>query len=187
LTRQLNWDGWKTLSADLTKYNVAYPITLKRLYVANPENGQDERAIKGEIAFDDIAFQYRPAAEQPKNTVTLAIGKNKMTVNGATVTLDQAPVLLKDNTVVPIRFIIDALGGQLTWDDAERKVTVIKDNHMAEIWVDNPDLVIDGEVVTAEVAPVIMNERTMVPLRLISEKMGWTVTWDPETYSITLQ
>jgi len=44
----------------------------------------------------------------------------------------------------------------------------------------------DGERVTAEVAPQLINERTMIPLRLLAEKMGWKVTWNNDTRSVTL-
>ncbi|WP_127581193.1 stalk domain-containing protein [Paenibacillus koleovorans] len=187
LTQYMNWTDWKTLTADLKTYNVTYPITLKRVYVANPLNGQDERAAKGEVLFDDIAFQYANPITTPRNYVKLKINEKSLTVNQSTIVLDQAPVIYKDNTVVPVRFVVEAMGGQLTWNDQERKVTILKDDHYAEMWLDNPNLIMDGTVVTAEVAPLLMNERTMVPLRLLSEKMGWKVGWDAATYSVTLE
>lgn len=187
LSQNMNWTDWKTLTADLSSYGVAYPITLKRLYVANPAQGQDERASKGEVLFDDVSFQYAPTIDATRNLVKLAINRTTMTVNQTTIELDQAPILHKDNTMVPVRFVVEAMGGQLTWSDAERKVTVVKDSHYAEMWLDKPDLIIDGQVVTAEVAPMLVGERTMVPLRLLSEKMGWKVGWDQSTYSVTLE
>lgn len=187
LTQNMNWTDWKTLTADLAGYGVAYPITLTRLYVANPAQGQDERAAKGEVMFDDISFQYAPSIDSVRNLVKLAINKTSLTVNQATVVIDQAPVLYKENTLVPVRFIVDALGGETAWNEQEHKVTILKDNHMAELWLNKADLVIDGQVVTAEVAPMLMNERTMVPLRLLAEKMGWKVGWDQPTQSVTLE
>jgi hypothetical protein len=48
-------------------------------------------------------------------------------------------------------------------------------------------LIADGTAVTAEVPPILAGERTMVPLRIISEQLGFKVTWDPVAYSITLE
>ncbi|WP_238403217.1 stalk domain-containing protein [Paenibacillus mesophilus] len=187
LTELANWSDWKTLSADLKKYSFTYPISLTKLYVANPENGHDERELKGQIWFDDIAFQYQKAAVQTKNVVKLTIDQKSLTVNGKQLVLDQAPVIYKDNTLVPVRFIVEAMGGQLTWVDGERKVMIMKDNHLIELWLDKTELIADGEAVTAEVPPLLMTERTMVPLRVISEKMGWKVTWDEKTRTVTLE
>jgi hypothetical protein len=187
LTELTNWSDWKTLSADLSKYHFTYPITLTKLYVANPEKAHDERELKGQIVFDDVAFLYDKSAEPVKNTVKLTIDQKSLTVNGKAVAMDQAPVIYKDNTLVPVRFVVEAMGGELTWSDAERKVTIIKDDHLVELWLNNPQLIADGEAITAEVPPLLMNERTMVPLRVISEKMGWKVTWDEKTRSVLLE
>lgn len=187
LTEFADWSDWKTLSADLTKYNFAYPITLTKLYVANPENGHDGRELKGQLWFDDVTFQYRKQTVQTKTAVKLTIDQMSLTVNGKPHELDQAPVIYKDNTLVPVRFVVEAMGGQLTWVDGERKVVIIKDNHLLELWLDNTELIADGRAITAEVPPLLMNERTMVPLRVISESMGWNVTWDEATRSVTLE
>ncbi|RKN78937.1 copper amine oxidase [Paenibacillus ginsengarvi] len=187
LSEFANWSDWKTLSADLTKYNFAYPITMTRLYVANPENGHDERELKGQIAFDDLAFEYKKSTPAVKNIVKLTVDQKSLTVNGKSLVLDQAPVIYKDNTLVPVRFVVEAMGGQLTWVDEQRKVIIVKDNHLLELWLDKTELIADGEAVTAEVPPLLMTERTMVPLRIISEKMGWKVTWDEKTRGITLE
>jgi hypothetical protein len=187
LTQYVNWSDWKTLTADLSPYGIAYPMTLKRLYITNPAQGQDERALTGEIIFDDISFQYAPNVPTNLNKVKLSINNRTLTVNDKPIIIDQAPVIYKDNTMVPVRFVVEAMGGEIGWSDSDRKVTILKDNHYAELWLDNADLIIDGKVVTAEVAPMLMNERTMVPLRLLSEKMGWKVGWDPVTYSVTLE
>ncbi|MDF2721729.1 MAG: copper amine oxidase, partial [Paenibacillus sp.] len=140
-----------------------------------------------QISFDDIAFQYKKSTVRTQNKVQLTVDKKQLTVNGQTMELDQAPVITEGNTLVPVRFVVDAMGGQLTWVDEERKVIIVKDGHLVELWLDQTGLIADGVAVTAEVPPILMNERTMVPLRVISEKMGWKVTWDEATRGITLE
>lgn len=187
LTENTDFSDWKVISADLKKYNLTYPITLNKLYVANPENGHNDRGLKGQILFDDITFHYSKQTGQEKNTVKLTIDQKSLTVNGAAIQLDQAPVIVEGNTLVPVRFVVEAMGGKLTWVDEERKVVIMKDNHLIELWLDKKDLIADGELITAEVPPILMTERTMVPLRVIAENMGWKVTWDESTRSVTLQ
>lgn len=188
LTRNINWKGWKELTTDLSEYKMNYPIRVKSLYLVNEEVGQDERAAKGSIGIDDITFTYRGDVQQPAlNTVGLTVNKKTVTVNGQSMTLEQAPYITEGNTLIPLRFVTDALGGTVRWDDTERKVTVIRGTKLIDLWIDRKDLLVNGQRVTAEVAPTIKSDLTMVPLRILSENLGWKVTWDAKTQQITLQ
>lgn len=185
-TENTNWTGWRKLTADVS--DLKFPIKLKSVYVANPANGQDERAPKGKISIDDISFIYKGQLPTlPKNSVKLTVNKKQVTVNSKAMTLEQAPTIVNDNTLIPIRFVTEALGGIVKWDDKERKVTVIRGDKLIDLWIDNADLLANGDRVTAEVAPKIMNNVTMVPLRVISEKLGFKVGWDPQNYGISLE
>ncbi|WP_311764940.1 stalk domain-containing protein [Paenibacillus agricola] len=184
----LNWKGWRTVSEDLSNYNFKYPITVRSVYVVSEEIGQDERAAKGKVEIDDITFTYKsPLSIPSKNAVNLTINKTAVSVNGKNMVLEQAPVIVQGNTLIPIRFVTDALGGTVRWDEKERKVTVIRGDKLIDLWIDHPDLIINGQRVTAEVAPKIMSNVTVVPLRVLSENLGWKVTWDEKTQQITLQ
>ncbi|MGF9915667.1 stalk domain-containing protein [Paenibacillus ehimensis] len=186
--RNINWKGWKQLTADLTDLKMSYPIRVKSVYVVNEEIGQDERAAKGKIGIDDITFTYRGAVQQPSNnSVQLTVNKKAVKVNGKEMTLEQAPIITEGNTLIPIRFVTDALGGKVSWDEKERKVTILRGGKMIDLWIDNKDLIVNGQRITAEVPPVIMKDLTMVPLRILSENLGWKVTWDGKTQQITLQ
>jgi len=185
LAKAINWSGWKTLTADLGGLN--FPVTLKRIYAVDIAQGQDERAAVGSIALDDLSFLYKSGLpSSTKSSVQLTIDKPEISVNGKVSVIDQAPVIVDGNTLVPVRFIVEALGGEVLWDNDERKAIVMKDNHLIDAWLGKKDLVMDGERVTAEVAPQLINERTMIPLRLLAEKMGWKVTWNNDTRSVTL-
>jgi len=188
IANPVNWTGWKTVSADLEAYKMAYPIKLKRLYVANPELGQDEREPIGAIAVDDISFQYKGVTpELPKASVKMAVGRTSLTVNGEEQKLELAPMLENKTTLIPVRFFIDAMGGEIRWEQDSKRVSIIRDNHLIELWIDDASVVIDGKRVESLVAPKLVKKRTMLPLRLISEALGWKVGWDQKTKSITLE
>ena len=185
-TENMNWTGWRKVTADVS--DLKFPIKIKSVYVANPANGQDERASKGKINIDDISFIYKgQLAALPKNTIKLNVYKKQATLNDKSYTLEQAPTIVNDNTLVPLRFVTEALGGNVKWDDKERKVTVLRGDKLIDLWIDNADLLVNGDRVTAEVSPKIMNNVTMVPLRLISEKLGFKVGWEPKNYGITIE
>lgn len=188
VTKAINWSGWKTLTVDLSASKPEYPVKLTRLYVVSVEQGQDERALTGKVSFDDLTLEYKgQLAELPKNKVKLTINKNAITVNGSSATIDQAPVIVKGNTLVPIRFVTEAIGGKVDWNEAERRITVFRGGQSMDFWLGQVDYVADGQRKTAEVSPELMNERTLVPLRVLSEHFGWKVTWDEKTRNIMLE
>jgi hypothetical protein len=58
---------------------------------------------------------------------------------------------------------------------------------LIDIWVGKVDFIINGKTTASPAAPQIIHTRTMVPLRVLSEKLGWKVTWDDKTKSILLE
>lgn len=188
LAKNINWKGWRTLTADLTSHHMTYPITLTRIYVASVEEGQDERSLKGALDFDTIRFQYKNAtAPLPRNQVKLTIDKRNVQVNGTNQTIDQEPYIVDGNTLVPLRFVTEALGGAVEWDGTQNKVTIIRGQNMMVFQLGQKDYLADGVRKTAEVAAELKNERTMVPLRVLTEYLGWKVTWDQNARTIVLE
>lgn len=188
LAKTVNWSGWKTITADLTAHRMTYPVKLTRLYIASVEQGQDERNVTGAIDFDQISFQYKgevPAL--PRNQVSLVINSPTIRVNGVSQAVDQAPVIEAGNTLVPIRFVAEALGAQVEWNQEEQKAIVIRGGQLMEFRIGVKDYLADGTRKTAEVPPVFRNERTMVPLRVLSEYLGWKVGWNEQTRTVTLE
>ncbi len=185
--RNVNWSGWAPVTVDLGPYQLKYPVTLRQIYVASPAPGQEERASMGQMAFDNIYFEYEGSTTMMvKKTIKLAVNRKSLTVNDKTIELDQAPILEKGTTLVPVRFIIDAMGGTVDWEGTTQKVTLYREGKRIELWIGNADLNVNGQIATSLLPPRIQNQRTMVPLRVISEQMGWEVSWDQATKSITL-
>jgi len=130
-------------------------------------------------------------------TIQLQISNPLMTVNGVSKEIDPGrgttPVIIKEwgRTVVPIRAIVEALGGTIDWDGSTRKVTINFKNTTIELWIDNPKAKADGKETWIDsdnhnVKPVIQNGRTMLPLRFVAESLGAKVDWDTETKTITI-
>jgi hypothetical protein len=97
------------------------------------------------------------------------------------------PVSMNGRTMVPIRAIIEALGGSIDWDGATEKITMEANGHKVEMWLNKTDYVADGQNKTMDAAPVSVNGRTLVPLRAAAENVGCTVDWDPETQMIFVE
>lgn len=93
---------------------------------------------------------------------------------------DQEPVIVDGTTLVPLRSVAEALGLEITWDDPSDTVVVKKDNFYIELVIGSDKAKTPGGVKTLTQPPVIINGRTMVPLRFIAEQFGLTVLWNQE-------
>ncbi|CAI6084288.1 phosphodiester glycosidase family protein [Cohnella sp. JJ-181] len=188
LAKMVDWTGWKTIRVDLTGKDIVYPATLTKLYVVNLEEGQDERALTGAVAFDNLSLQY-PAAVggDAQANIVLQLGQKSAAVDGKSVALDIAPLLLNNTTYLPLRFVSDALGAEIGWDQAAQKATVIGGGKLVELWVGKPDLLNTGVRATAAATPILRNGRVLVPVRVVSTELGRKVGWDQKTKTITIR
>jgi len=132
-----------------------------------------------------------------QHTIILHIGNSNFTVNSVSQEIDAGrgtkPVIIPEwsRTVVPIRAIVEALGGTIEWDGIERKVIINFDSTTIELWIDNPKARVNGTEVYIDpnnhsVKPIIINDRTMLPLRFVAESLGCDVGWEGTTQTITI-
>ena len=126
--------------------------------------------------------------------VKLWVGNPNMSVNGVMQPIDAQgtkPVIVESRTLVPIRAIIEALGGTIEWEATTKKVSIFFSNNMLELWINNPLASLNGYTTQIDssnikVVPLIINGRTMLPLRFVAESFGIDVQWDATSKLITL-
>ncbi|MDP4095132.1 MAG: stalk domain-containing protein, partial [Bacillota bacterium] len=97
------------------------------------------------------------------------------------------PLIINGNTYVPIKSIIEALGGEVVWDSVSKKVTIILNNKKIELWIKNKKAIVNGTAEKLGAVPLIINNRTMLPLRFITERLGCEVSWNKADKCITLE
>ena len=105
-------------------------------------------------------------------------------VDGARVGFDVAPVILNDRTMVPMRAIFEELGADVGWDAGTETASGTLDGVTVNITIDESVMYRNGEAVTLDQPAVIIDGRTLVPVRAISESFGCSVTWDGSTQSV---
>lgn len=115
-----------------------------------------------------------------------------VTLDGQEIEFDVPAQVINDRTMVPMRKIFEALGASVDWVEAEQGIVAIKDSKLIAMKIDSPVLVI-ADVSTGEqnrieldVPPMILDSRTLVPVRAISESLGIKVDWAAETQTVVL-
>lgn len=124
--------------------------------------------------------------------IRLYIDKTTYYVNDEMKTMDVAPIIKESRTLLPIRYVAEALGADVAWDPAERKVTITFKGTTIELWIDKNTARVNGEyklidASNPKVAPIIIPPgRTMLPIRFIAENLGCKVDWDPNLREVKI-
>lgn len=116
--------------------------------------------------------------------LTTTAGAVDLYVDTTKVETDTPPTVVDGRTLVPVRAIFESIGATVTWDAATSTATGIRGDVIVSIQIDNTTAYVNGEPRTLDVPAQLINNRTMVPARFISESMGCDVTWHQETETV---
>ena len=107
-------------------------------------------------------------------------------LNGNAIEFDVAPIIENDRTLVPLRAIFEALGAEVEWDGATQTVISAKGDDTCIFQIGNDKMFVNGEAKTLDVAAKIIDNRTLIPLRAVSEAYSCNVEWDGATRTVTI-
>lgn len=130
--------------------------------------------------------EEKPEEVFKNNEIVLNIGKKVAVVFGDSVVNDVAPVVRNDRAMLPIRFVAEALGGTVTWNQAQQSVTCVKGNNTITIYIGHPFALVNGNPVELDSPAFIENGRTYLPIRFVAENLDAAVTWDADTQEVTV-
>ncbi len=124
--------------------------------------------------------------EEPR-VIQLIIGQSTVHLGDELLELDVQPYVKAGRTLVPLRFISEALGAQVEWYEANQQVIVRRGDQWILLTVGSTRALVSGKPYDLDCAPeVIEPGRTMVPLRFISEVLGAQVDYDDQTGEIRI-
>ena len=108
----------------------------------------------------------------------------RVTLNGVEIPFDQPPIMYNDRTLVPLRAICEALGATVYWNDDTQTVTAEKGDITIKFTIGAYEFYKNGFSILLDVPGMIVNGRTLVPIRAISEALNCTVEWDDRTETV---
>ncbi len=122
-------------------------------------------------------LQFQPANAQ--SAIKLYIDEKQIST-------DVSPCIINDRTMVPVRVVMEHLGANVEWDGKLRQVNIETDEKNIQLTIDNEYAKVNKESVKLDAAPVIKSDRTIVPIRFVSEELGYNVDWDGTTRSVSI-
>ena len=123
-------------------------------------------------------------------TLVMTIGSPAMTVDGTEAEVDPGrgttPIIRNDRTILPVRAVVEALGGEVEWEDNTQTATLTYADNKIELVIDSKTALLNGEKHELDVTPIIINDRTYLPIRFIAEGFGWKVDWNEQSRQVTI-
>ncbi len=123
-----------------------------------------------------------------EQSIILQIGNSCMDVDGETKPIDAeynvAPIIKDERTLVPVRAIVEEIGGSVEWDAENCAATLSYGEAEIKLVIGENIAYLNGVPRVLDVAPIIENGRTMFPIRFIAENFGFDVKWKKLTNQI---
>ncbi|MDD3654625.1 MAG: copper amine oxidase N-terminal domain-containing protein [Desulfotomaculaceae bacterium] len=131
---------------------------------------------------------YKPGSF--KHFILLKLESPYMSVDGVNQEIDPGrgtqPLIISGRTMVPIRAIVEAMGGTINWEAGTQKITLNARGNQVEMWLNKNDIKINGAATKMDVAPIIQNSRTFVPIRFAAENLNCKVDWINSTQEVVI-
>ena len=108
-------------------------------------------------------------------------------ISGDEISFDQDPVIYNDRTMVPMRKIFEELGAGVSWDGNTRTVTGKKGDRTVKVTLDNKTMYVNNQTIQLDTPPIIISDRTLVPVRAVAEGLGCDVQWDSKSYTVYIE
>lgn len=154
---------------------IAASMALCAFAYAEPEQETEEKLL------------IAPAPDEKATDISLTIGDKHMLVEGdIVVELDVPPTIINDRAMVPLRAIFEALGAAVNWDDETKTVFAINKSTIILMQIGQDVIYVNGEKKEVDSPSVIVEGRTLVPVRAIAEAFGNKVDYDEETKTVKI-
>ena len=124
--------------------------------------------------------------DESTRLIKMKINDVNYSINGESKKMDAKPFIKNNRTLVPLRFVVEALGGEVNWDGENRLVSVNSNGKNIELKIDSPIIKIDGKDVKIDQAAIIKGDRTYVPIRFIAENLDMVVNYINESREIEI-
>jgi uncharacterized protein len=133
-----------------------------------------------------------PQESAAATVIRFYVGSTNYYVNDAVAGMDVSPIIRDGRTLIPIRYVADPLGADITFDSGTGKATISLGNNVVELWINNNTARVNGvakliDPLNPNVTAVTLPPgRIVLPLRFVAESLGCEVKWTAATKEVKI-
>ncbi len=120
------------------------------------------------------------------SSISFADETVKVFVDDTQIKFDVNPRLIGGRTMVPLRAIFEALGATVEWDDATKTVTAYNEAYLVKATIGQTTMTVNNQPKEMDIAPMVIDNRTLVPARFVAEAFNCNVEWDGDTKTVDI-
>jgi len=149
-------------------------------------------AISSGRVIASVTSGYLSCYNKAYDILVFKIGSKELKADNEIKLMDVSPQIIDFRTYLPARYLVEAFGGSVDWDKEKSSISVSFFNKEIEMTVNKSIAIVNDEEVQIDpnnpkITPIILNGRTMVPVRFLAESLGCEVKWDAKTKTITIR
>jgi len=95
-------------------------------------------------------------------------------------------VIVAGRTLIPARALFEGIGADISWDKATNQVNISMGDSEVVLTIDSKTAIVNGRETTLDVPPLIIDGRTMIPVRFAAESLGFEVNWENDTRTVEI-
>ncbi|MCL2588560.1 MAG: stalk domain-containing protein [Oscillospiraceae bacterium] len=158
----------------------------QRVVVVTMNSSNNDNRFNDSLRLLD--FGLEEAARRAAEREAEAARRIHVTIDGVPIEFDVQPQLINSRTMVPIRAVVEALGAEVEWDRDTQTVTVYAagGEHVLRLTIGSYTLYVNDVSTEMDVAPILLGNRTLLPIRFVVEALGYNVDWDNATRTVVI-
>ena len=122
--------------------------------------------------------------DESPNIITDESSNIEIIYNSNSLYLEQPPVMYNDRILIPLRALCEQMGMLVSWTEDEQKITITNHQRTVEMTVGSKYATIDSQAVEMDVPAMLINDRTYIPIRFVSENFGAAVYWQEDAQRV---
>jgi len=164
-----------------TRDDGGFIVSTFNLYGGRVFDNTDGNVFVGERSIFNVNNSYgEQLSAHPSDEVTVVVEGQRINFP------DQNPIIVSDRVLIPVRGVFESLGFDVGWNDNTQTVTLSGNNQVVVIPIGSTTFTTNNVNRALDVPAQIINGRTMLPIRFISESAGYVVEWDGATRTVSI-
>lgn len=142
-------------------------------------------AQKNGLQYKQIV-EHKEADESVYTPEQYSFSSVSVIFNGQPFETEPAARIVNDRAVVPMRALFEKMNATVSWNEEERSINSVLGSTVIEMKIDSNIMWKNGEEIVLDAPAVILEDRTMVPMRAVAEAFGAEVSWDDASRTVTI-